>query len=136
MLSAGAKGIHAMSDPTRGGVAATLNELAKRAKVGVCIDENFISVAPAVRGACELLGLDPLYVANEGKLIAIVAPEFAETVISAMKSHPLGRRSASIGNMTSDQPKLVSMRTAIGSWRIVDMPISEQLSRICYPLLL
>jgi hydrogenase expression/formation protein HypE len=131
MLNVGGKGIHAMRDPTRGGVAATLNEFAAKAKVGICIDENCIAVAPPVRGACELLGLDPLYVANEGKLIAIVAPELAETVLAAMRSHPLGRQSAIVGNVTADQPKIVSMRTAIGGWRIVDMPIGEQLPRIC-----
>lgn len=131
MLKAGGKGIHAMRDPTRGGVAATLNEFAAKARIGISIDENCIAVAPAVRGACELLGLDPLYVANEGKLIAIVAPELAEAVLAAMRSHPLGQQAVTIGDVTAEQPKIVSMHTAIGGWRIVDMPIGEQLPRIC-----
>ena len=131
MLTAGGNGIHAMRDPTRGGVAATLNEFAHKANVGINIDENLVPLAPAVRGACELLGLDPLYVANEGKLIAIVAPECAGMVLEAMRTHPLGRQAVIIGEVTADQPKFVSIRTAIGSWRILDMPIGELLPRIC-----
>jgi hydrogenase expression/formation protein HypE len=131
MLTAGGDGIHAMRDPTRGGVAATLNELATKANVGMGIDEYLIPLAPAVRGACELLGLDPLYVANEGKLIAVVAPECAERVLVAMQSHPFGRQAVIIGEVTADQPKIVSVRTAIGGRRILDMPIGELLPRIC-----
>ncbi len=131
MLIAGGSGIHAMRDPTRGGVAATLNEFATKVNIGMNIDENSIPIAPAVRGACELLGIDPLYVANEGKLIAVVAPECAETVLAAMQTHPLGRQAVILGEVTADRPKIVSIRTAIGSWRIVDMPIGEQLPRIC-----
>jgi hydrogenase expression/formation protein HypE len=131
MLNAGGKGIHSMRDPTRGGVAATLNELATKANVGIIIDENCIPVAPAVRGICELLGLDPLFVANEGKLIAVVAPEYADSVLGSMQSHPLGQQAVIIGDVIADRPRIVSMRTAIGGWRIVDMPVGEQLPRIC-----
>ena len=99
--------------------------------LGMRVDENRIPIAPAVRGACELLGLDPLYVANEGKLIAVVAPECAESVLASMRAHPLGRLSAIVGEVTSDHPKLVTLCTAIGGHRIIDMPIGEQLPRIC-----
>ncbi|UCD64108.1 MAG: hydrogenase expression/formation protein HypE [Candidatus Zixiibacteriota bacterium] len=123
--------VHAMRDPTRGGVAATLNEFAHASDVGIHIREDHIPVKPAVSGACEVLGLDLLYVANEGKLIAAVPPDKAEAVLRAMKSHPLGQDAAMIGEVTSEQPGMVSMTTRIGGRRIVDMPVAEQLPRIC-----
>ena len=131
ILKAGGNDVHAMRDPTRGGAAATLNEFAEDSGVGIRLEEKNIPVQPAVKGACELLGLDPLYVANEGKLIVAVAEESAERVLKAMRAHPLGTNSAVIGRAVSDKPGLVSMHTAIGAWRIVDMLVGEQLPRIC-----
>jgi len=120
-----------LRDPTRGGVAASLNEIAERAKVGIEIDEATIPVEPAVAAACELLGLDPLLVANEGKLLAIVPQEAAGPVLAAMRSHELGRRAVAIGRVVADHPQVVVMRTAIGGTRIVTMPVGDQLPRIC-----
>jgi hydrogenase expression/formation protein HypE len=126
-----APGIHVLRDPTRGGVASTLNEIAGQAGVGMTIHETRIPVDEEVRGACELLGFDPLYVANEGKVIAIVAREDAEPVLAAMRAHPLGTRAAVIGEVTAESPGVVTMRSSIGSTRIVDMLSGEQLPRIC-----
>ncbi len=123
--------VRLLRDPTRGGVAASLNEIAESAKVGVEIDEATIPVDPAVAAACELLGLDPLLVANEGKLLAIVPQESAAAVLAAMRSHELGRRAAAIGRVVADHPRVVVMRTAIGGNRIVAMPVGDQLPRIC-----
>ncbi len=120
-----------LRDPTRGGVAASLNEIAERAKVGIEIDEAAIPVEPAVAAACELLGLDPLLVANEGKLLAIVPQKSAEPVLAAMRSHELGRRAVAIGRVVADHPRVVVMRTAVGGTRIVAMPVGDQLPRIC-----
>lgn len=131
MLAAGGDAIHAMRDPTRGGVAATLNELAQSSKVGVRIIERSIPLLPAVASACGLLGLDPLHVANEGKLIAAVTPNHAERVLAAMRSHPFGKNAATIGTVVSDTPGEVQLQTPLGSWRILDMPVGEQLPRIC-----
>ncbi len=131
IIEAGGAGVHAMRDPTRGGLAATLNEFATASGVGIRIREDKIPVNPAVTGACEILGLDPLYVANEGKLVAVVAKDKAETVLKSMKSHPLGKDASIIGDVISDQAGTVSMMTRIGGWRIVDMPVGEQLPRIC-----
>ncbi|UCE23771.1 MAG: hydrogenase expression/formation protein HypE [Candidatus Zixiibacteriota bacterium] len=131
IIEAGGANVHAMRDPTRGGLAATLNEFATASGVGIRIREDKIPVNPAVTGACEILGLDPLYVANEGKLVAVVAKDKAETVLEAMKSHPLGKDATVIGEVISDQAGTVSMMTRIGGWRIVDMPVGEQLPRIC-----
>jgi hydrogenase expression/formation protein HypE len=122
---------NAMRDPTRGGLAATLNEFAQASKVGIRIREDKIPVNPAVTGACEILGLDPLYVANEGKLVAVVPKDDAEAVLKAMQVHPLGKDAVIIGEVVSEQPGMVSMMTRIGGWRIVDMPVGEQLPRIC-----
>lgn len=130
MLSEG-KGVHVLRDPTRGGVASALNEIAESAGVGMEIRENAIPVTAEVRGACEILGFDPLYVANEGKLIACVSPQHAEAVFCAMKNHPLGRDSAVIGTVVREHPGVVTMRTAIGGNRVVDMLSGEQLPRIC-----
>ena len=131
MLNAGGEAVHAMRDPTRGGVAATLNELAQSSKVGIRIIEKSIPVLPAVASACGLLGLDPLHVANEGKLIASVAPASAEHILAAMQSHPLGKSASIIGAVVSESPGEVQLQTPLGSWRILDMPVGEQLPRIC-----
>ncbi len=113
------------------GVAATLNEFAQASNVGIRIFEERIPVKPAVTGACEILGLDPLYVANEGKLIAVVSADKAEALLKAMRQHPLGKDAVIVGDVTSEQPGMVSMTTRIGGQRIVDMPVGEQLPRIC-----
>lgn len=124
-------GIHVLRDPTRGGVATTLNEIAEQSGVGIRLFEEDIPVREDVAGACEILGLDPLYVANEGKVIAIVPPDAAEKVLSAMKSHPLGRGARRIGEVVSNDPGRVFLRTRIGGHRLVDMLRGEQLPRIC-----
>ncbi|MEP6993978.1 MAG: hydrogenase expression/formation protein HypE [Acidobacteriota bacterium] len=124
-------GIHAMRDPTRGGVAATLVEIASRQRLGIEVDENAIPIHDAVRGACEILGLDPLLVANEGKLVAFVPEEGSEAVLQALRSHPLGRQANRIGRVTSEHPGFVVLRTPIGGGRILDLPFAEALPRIC-----
>ena len=123
--------VSAMRDPTRGGVAATLNEFAQASNVGIRIYEDRIPVKPAVTGACEILGLDPLYVANEGKLVAVVPPDRAEAVVAAMRLHESGAEAVIIGEVVVDQPGTVIMTTKIGGQRFVDMPVGEQLPRIC-----
>jgi hydrogenase expression/formation protein HypE len=123
--------VHALRDPTRGGVAATLNEIAKAAGVGIAIDERSLPIPAEVRDACGLLGLDPLYVANEGKLIAFVPSDGAERVLAAMREHPLGARSVVIGSCVAEHPGIVVARTGLGGNRVVDLPIGEQLPRIC-----
>lgn len=130
MRSSGAK-IRVLRDPTRGGVATTLNEIAKQSQVGMMLDEHAIPIRPAVAAACEFLGLDPLYVANEGKLLAICAPEDAESLLAAMRAHPLGRDAAIIGRCHPDDHHFVQMTTAFGGKRIVDWLSGEQLPRIC-----
>jgi hydrogenase expression/formation protein HypE len=131
MVAAAGEDLHAMRDPTRGGLAATLNEIAQQAGVGIRLKEAAIPVAAAVTAACELLGLDPLYVANEGKLVAFVAPRSAPAVLAAMRAHPLGREAADIGEVVADEHRFVQMRTAFGGERIVDWLAGEQLPRIC-----
>jgi len=123
--------IHVLRDPTRGGLASALNEIAQAAGVGIALDERKIPVNPAVHSACELLGMDPIYVANEGKLTAIVPAAQAEAVLAAMRAHPLGARAARIGEVVAAHPGLVTARTGIGGTRVVDMQIGEQLPRIC-----
>ncbi len=123
--------IHCLRDATRGGVAAVLNELAERSRVGFDLDETAIPVRPAVMAACEMLGMDPLYVANEGKLVAVVPGERAGAVLEAMRAHPLGRDAAIIGRAVDEHPGMVVTRTAIGGRRVVDMPLGEILPRIC-----
>jgi hydrogenase expression/formation protein HypE len=123
--------IHVLRDPTRGGIASALNEIAAAAHLGIHLREDSIPVAGAVRGACELLGLDPLYVANEGKLLAIVPEHDAEVVLDAMRAHPLGAEAALIGRVVADHPGIVTMETKIGTTRVVDMLSGEQLPRIC-----
>jgi hydrogenase expression/formation protein HypE len=123
--------IHALRDPTRGGVAATLVEIATRRRVGVEIDETAVPVKETVRGACEILGLDPLLVANEGKLIAFVPEPGAGAVLEALRGHPLGRDARRIGAVTARHPGFVTVRTPIGGERILDLPFAEPLPRIC-----
>jgi hydrogenase expression/formation protein HypE len=123
--------IHCLRDPTRGGLATTLNEIAHQSGVGMQIREPAIPVKPDVAAACELLGLDPLYVANEGKLIAICAPEHAQTLLNAMRGHPLGATATIIGEVVDDPHGFVQMETGLGGSRIVDWLVGEQLPRIC-----
>ncbi|MDH7487896.1 MAG: hydrogenase expression/formation protein HypE [Anaerolineae bacterium] len=124
-------GVRVMRDPTRGGLATTLVELAQAGGVGLEIDESAVPVKDAVRGACELLGLDPLYVANEGKLVAVVAAEAADAALAAMQSHPLGRDARIIGRATQAHPGRVVLKTLLGVSRVVEMLTGEQLPRIC-----
>ncbi len=131
MLAAGARHLRLMRDPTRGGLAATLNEVANQSKVGIRLEEDAIPVKPEVAAACEFLGLDPLNVANEGKLIAVVAPEGADAVLAAMRAHPQGRDAAIIGEVIEDDQFFVQMTTSFGGGRIVDWLSGEQLPRIC-----
>ena len=123
--------IHVLRDPTRGGLASTLNEIATQSKIGIEIDESCIPVKDAVRTACELLGFDPLYVANEGKMIAIVAREDADKVLKAMRANRYGAEAAIIGEVTHEHKNRVVLRTALGARRIVDMLSGELLPRIC-----
>jgi hydrogenase expression/formation protein HypE len=131
MVEAGGQALRVMRDPTRGGLAATLNELAHQSNIGFRIAEEAVPVKPEVAAACDLLGLDPLYVANEGKLVAIVAPEAAGKVLAAMRAHPLGRDAAIIGEAVADDRNFVQMTTGFGGGRIVDWLSGEQLPRIC-----
>jgi hydrogenase expression/formation protein HypE len=123
--------VHVLRDPTRGGVTSALTEIAQGANVGMLLDEASIPIDEAVKGACEILGLDPLYVANEGKLIAIVSAADAPAVLSAMRAHLLGGDAAIIGEVTADPTGIVLMKTRIGGTRVVDMLTGEQLPRIC-----
>lgn len=131
MVLAGGHHIRLMRDPTRGGIAATLNEIAHQSKLGFRIDEDAIPLKPEVAAACEFLGLDPLNVANEGKLVVVVAPEGAEAVLAAMRAHPLGAEAALIGHAVADDHCFVQMATSFGGGRIVDWLSGEQLPRIC-----
>jgi hydrogenase expression/formation protein HypE len=130
-MMAASSNIHSLRDPTRGGLASTLNEFAKQSDVGIVIEEDKIPVHDGVRGFCELLGLDPLYIANEGKLVAAVDDGDAAGVLSAMRENKYGRQAAVIGKVTSGHRGRVVMKTSIGSSRIVDMPVGEILPRIC-----
>jgi hydrogenase expression/formation protein HypE len=123
--------LHCLRDATRGGVAAVLNELAESSHVGFALDESSVPVRPAVMAACEMLGIDPLYVANEGKLIAVVPPEHANAVLATMRQHPLGSDATIIGRVVDEHPGRVVARTTIGGRRVVDMPLGEILPRIC-----
>ncbi len=124
-------GIRCMRDPTRGGVATTLNEIAGRSRVGMSLEEQAIPVREGVSGACEMLGLDPLFVANEGKLVAVVAPEIADRVLARMRNHPLGAESRIIGEVIAERAGMVLMRTMVGGTRVLDRLFGEQLPRIC-----
>jgi hydrogenase expression/formation protein HypE len=130
MLATGAD-VHCLRDPTRGGVATALNELAHRSGVGVVLDEATIAVREPVRGVCELLGLDPLYVANEGKLLAVVPATDADRVLHAMRQRPQGTEARVVGQVVKDDARLVVLKTTVGGRRIVDMLPGEQLPRIC-----
>ena len=123
--------IRAMRDPTRGGVSSAMNELAEASRVGVKLEEAAVPVRGEVRGACEMLGLDPLYVANEGKLVAVVPDEDAEKLVAVMRTHPLGRNAAIIGRVVAAHPGMVTMRSLIGGERVVTLLSGEQLPRIC-----
>jgi hydrogenase expression/formation protein HypE len=125
------KDVHVLRDPTRGGITSALTEIAQAAKVGMLLNEDAIPISEEVKGACEILGLDPLYVANEGKLLAITAASEADRVLAAMQSHPLGSEAAIIGEVTDDHPGFVMMKTRVGGKRVVDMLSGEQLPRIC-----
>lgn len=123
--------VHCLRDPTRGGLAAALNELAMSSGVGIEIEEEATPVRPAVAAACEMLGFDPLTVANEGKLVAFVPPEEADAALSALRAHPLGQEAVRIGVVTAERPGMVLARTAIGGRRVIQMPLGELLPRIC-----
>jgi hydrogenase expression/formation protein HypE len=123
--------VHVLRDPTRGGLSSALNEIAATSGVGMVLDEPAIPIPGPVRAACEMLGLDPLHVANEGKLVALVPAPFAEPVLAAMRAMPEGADAAVIGTVTADHPAMVTVRTIVGSERIVDMLVGEQLPRIC-----
>ena len=131
VLNAAGEQVHVLRDPTRGGLASTLNEIASQAQTGIRLSEASIPIWDQVRGACEILGLDPLYVANEGKALVIVAKEAAEQVLAAMRGHPLGQEAAIIGEVVEDHPGKVFLRSRIGGMRVVDMISGEQLPRIC-----
>ena len=123
--------IHCLRDPTRGGIATTLNEIARRSNLGMLLDEKRIPIREDVKGACEILGIDPLYVANEGKLVAIIGRDEAEKVLERMRGHRDGKEAQIIGEVVADHPRMVVMRTGIGGTRIVDLMMGEQLPRIC-----
>lgn len=131
LLAAAGDGLHVLRDPTRGGAAAALNEIAVQAGVGIEIDVGAPPVRPAVQAACEMLGLDPLYVANEGKLLAFVAPDKADAALAAMRAHEHGREAAVLGRVTAAHPGIVTQRTVLGGERVVPLPLGEQLPRIC-----
>jgi hydrogenase expression/formation protein HypE len=131
VLDAAGPSVHAMRDPTRGGLSSTLNEIANSSDVGINIDEASIPVLPEVQSACELLGLDPVYVANEGKAVFFVAPEAAKLVLATLRDHPLGRNAALIGHVTSEHKGMLVARTIMGSNRVIAPQIGEQLPRIC-----
>jgi hydrogenase expression/formation protein HypE len=130
-MLAAAPGLRVMRDPTRGGLATTLNEIARQSHVGFVIDEAAIPVKAEVEAACEFLGLDPLYVANEGKLVAVCAAADTDRLLAAMRAHPLGRGAAIIGEVIEDRHHFVQMDTRFGGRRIVDWLAGEQLPRIC-----
>jgi hydrogenase expression/formation protein HypE len=123
--------VRAMRDPTRGGVASTLNEIARQSGVAIVLEEDSLPVRPAVAAACEMLGFDPLYIANEGKLLVVVAREDAEAVLAAMRAAPYGAESVMIGEVRAKPARRVLLHTALGSLRIVDMLAGEMLPRIC-----
>jgi hydrogenase expression/formation protein HypE len=123
--------IRCMRDPTRGGLSSALNEIAAQSHIGIELEESAIQVREEVKGACEMLGLDPLYVANEGKVIAIVDSGVADNILTVMRNHPLGRQSQVIGKATGKNAGLVTMKTPLGTTRIVDMLAGDQLPRIC-----
>jgi len=130
-LVAAVPDVHVLRDPTRGGLASALNEIATASNVGITLDEPAIPIPGPVRAACEFLGLDPFHVANEGKCVAVVAEDEAEAALAAIRSTPEGADAAVIGTVVADHPGMVTIRTVVGSERIVDMLVGEQLPRIC-----
>lgn len=131
LLAVDPAGVHVLRDPTRGGLASSLNEIARASSVGISLTESAIPVNPEVQAACELLGMDPVYVANEGKLVAIVSRERADAMLAALRSHPLGGRAAIIGEVTDTRSGMLVARTAIGGTRVIPMQLGELLPRIC-----
>jgi hydrogenase expression/formation protein HypE len=131
LLERAGSDIHVLRDPTRGGVASAVNEIAESAQAGITLDEEALPLTEEVRGACEMLGLDPLYVANEGKVLAFVAPASTEKALATMRAHPLGKDAALIGRVTAEHPGVVVMKSTIGGSRVVQMLSGEQLPRIC-----
>ena len=131
VLDAAGDAVHAMRDPTRGGLASTLNEIAHSSNVGIAIDEGSVPVRPQVQSACELLGLDPVYVANEGKAVFFIAPEAADRVLAVLRAHPLGKDAARIGHVTAEHKHMLVARTGMGANRVIPTMIGEQLPRIC-----
>ena len=131
MVAACGPSLRLMRDPTRGGLAATLNEIAHQSGVGIRIEEDALPIKSQVAAACELLGLDPLFVANEGKLVAFAEPQAAQKLLAAMRAHELGRDAAVIGHVVEDEHRFVQMATSFGGDRIVDWLSGEQLPRIC-----
>lgn len=131
VLAAGGEGVHCLKDPTRGGLATTLNEIALGSEAAIALDERLIPVRAGVRGACEILGLDPLTIANEGKLIVVVAPNAARAVLQAMRAHPLGQETALIGEVRPEPAAMVFLRTELGGTRVLDMLVGDPLPRIC-----
>lgn len=123
--------VHVLRDPTRGGLAATLNEIARRSAVSIVVEERRVPVRAEVQAACDLLGLDPWHVANEGKLVAVVAPDAADLIVETLRAHPLGRDAAIVGEVKAERPGMVAARTPIGATRIVPLPLGELLPRIC-----
>jgi hydrogenase expression/formation protein HypE len=131
IAAAGSNKIHCLRDATRGGLAAVLNELSRASNVGIEFDERKVPLRPEVDAACEMLGFDPFYVANEGKLVAILPEVAAEKVLSAMRGHEYGRDATIIGKVVETHPGLVTAKTSIGGMRVVDLPPGELLPRIC-----
>jgi len=130
-LMAAAPATRWLRDPTRGGVGTVCNELAQATELGVVLDEPALPVRPVVNGACEMLGIDPLYVANEGKFLAVVAPDETEAALAALHAHPLGADAAVIGEIVAEPAATVVLRTGFGGTRIVDMLVGDPLPRIC-----
>jgi hydrogenase expression/formation protein HypE len=131
VLLAAAPSTRWLRDPTRGGLGTVCNELARDTDLAVVLDETSIPVVPEVTGACDLLGIDPLYVANEGKLVAVVAPDEADAALAAMRAHPVGSAAARVGEVMADPAGIVVLRTGFGGTRIVDMLVGDPLPRIC-----
>jgi len=125
------KSVHVMRDPTRGGLASALNEICEASGTGMILHEDKIRINESVHGACEIMGFDPLYIANEGKILLMLPQEDAQGVMEIMRSHPEGKEAEIIGQVTAEHPGIVSLQTTIGSSRIVDMISGEQLPRIC-----
>jgi hydrogenase expression/formation protein HypE len=131
LLAAAVDGLHCLKDPTRGGLATSINEIALSSAVAIALDERLIPIDAGVRGACEILGLDPLTIANEGKLLAVVAADVAAAALSAMQTHPLGRQAAIIGEVQAEPTGMVFLRTGLGGARVLDMLVGDPLPRIC-----